>query len=193
MSLLKVFTLFAVACMILIVCSCLHIVVNPHSEDSSFLSEILEKSKKHQKKKSSYKSDNFVYLFNHTRGTYENIPFWKNDNIFKNINCSSGEHMTSAIYTRLTLISVSKKTGIIEIRIRAFTGYNHPKRIGGDIFLLWAEQVHGDGRVAGQVIDRSDGTYNGFITMHWTGKTIIKCELGSTIENFCVRRKAFEK
>ena len=124
---------------------------------------------------------------------YQNIPFWLTDSVLANMKCISGVNMTSEFYSTVKFIGVSAKTGVIKIGIRAFSGLNKTQSRGGDMFLLWAEQADGDGRVAGHVTDNMDGSYTGLLKLYWTGKTIIKAKLGNTLENYCIRKKAVTK
>lgn len=124
---------------------------------------------------------------------YGNIPYWTDENIFKDTRCISDDRMTSPAFSTINLIHVSKKTGVIKVKIQAFDGTNKSKTRGGDVFLLWAEEKDGDGRVAGTVTDNSNGTYTGVLKLYWLGITIIRAKLGTTLDNFCLRRKAMLK
>lgn len=124
---------------------------------------------------------------------FQHIQYWANDGIYANINCVSDHNMTSEQYSTVRVIKTSRLTGKIEVQIRAYDGRNVPKTRGGDIFLLWAEQDLGDGRVAADVIDNLDGSYTGFLHPFWFGRTIVRAKLGGTIENMCIRRKSLLK
>ena len=118
----------------------------------------------------------------------ENIAYWIN-----NVTCKSSFKsdltMTSHIHSTIEIISTGEN-GIVNVKIQAVSGLNVAKTIGGDVFVIWAEQAGGDGRVAGHVIDNNNGSYLGIMKIYWTGVTLIKAKLLSTIENFCVRKHA---
>ena len=101
--------------------------------------------------------------------------------------------MTSENHSKFELTAFSKESNMCKVRIVAVSWSNVPKKVGGDIFLLWAEQTTGDGRIMGHVIDNKDGTYTGKIKCFWPGITTIKVKLGSTLENFCRRKRAMTR
>ena len=104
----------------------------------------------------------------------------------------SDRNMSSPIYSTLRLIQ-QEGADTVYVEIRAVNGYNITKTTGGDLFILWAEQVEGDGCTSGQVVDNNNGTYFGYIKLYWTGLSIIKAKLASTVENFCIRKHAISK
>ena len=100
--------------------------------------------------------------------------------------------MTSPKFSAIRLMHIGLGNDV-EVKITARNGSNFTKTIGWDLFLLWAEQVEGDGRVAGHVTDNKNGTYQGHIKIYWTGKTYIKAKLASTVDNFYIRRQSIIK
>ena len=122
------------------------------------------------------------------------ISTWMKDNIiiFKNSSYSSDIKMTNPKFSVIRVLHIGLGNAV-EVKITARSGLNSTKTIGGDLFLLWAEQVDGDGRVAGHVTDNKNGTYLGNIKIYWTGKTYIKAKLASTVDNFYIRRQSIIK
>ena len=106
----------------------------------------------------------------------------------KNSSYISDRKMTSPKYSILRLMKTAREN-VVQVEITARSGLNTIKSIGGDLFILWAEQVKGDGRVAGHVTDHNNGTYFGHLEIYWTGKTYIQVKLASTLDNFCIRRQ----
>ena len=102
------------------------------------------------------------------------------------------KNMTSPIQSTLRLIQ-RERDDAVHVAITAVNGFNVTKTTGGDLFVLWAEQVEGDGCTSGHVVDHNNGTYSGYIKLFWTGRSIIKAKLASTVENFCIRRQAITK
>ena len=122
------------------------------------------------------------------------ISTQKKDDIIisKNSSYRSDIKMTSHTFSVIRLMPATLGN-VVEVEIIARSGLNFTKTIGGDLFILWAEQVEGDGRVAGHVTDNKNGTYLGQINIYWTGKTFIKAKLASTVDNFYIRRQAIIK
>ena len=129
-----------------------------------------------------------------TRSNDSIMSTWSNDSIimFKKSSYSSDIRMTSHKFSILQLMP-NALGNVVEVNIMARSGLNTSKTIGGDLFILWAEQVEGDGRVAGHVTDNNNGTYKGHIKIYWSGKTYIKAKLASTVDNFYIRRQSIIK
>ena len=110
----------------------------------------------------------------------------------RNSSYRSDKNMSSPIHSTLRLIQ-QEGGDTVYVEIRAVNGYNITKTSGGDLFILWAEQVEGDGCTSGHVVDNNNGTYFGYIKLYWTGLSIIKAKLASTVEHFCIRTNAISK
>ena len=110
----------------------------------------------------------------------------------RNSSYRSDRNMSSPKYSTLRLIQ-QEGGDTVYVEIRAVNGYNITKTSGGDLFILWAEQVEGDGCTSGHVVDNNNGTYFGYIKLYWTGLSIIKAKLASTVEHFCIRKNAISK
>ena len=110
----------------------------------------------------------------------------------RNSSYRSDLSMTSPRHSKLRVIQ-RERDDAVHVAIAAVNGFNVTKTTGGDLFVLWAEQVEGDGCTSGHVVDHNNGTYSGYIELFWTGRSIIKAKLASTIENFCIRRQAITK
>ena len=123
----------------------------------------------------------------------KHIKFWENEQVCENALLSNDLIMTSEAYSTFNLIHFDKESGLTKVIIVAKSWKNVPKKVGGDLFLLWAEQVKGDGRSAGIVTDNKNGTYTGEVRIYWSGNTSIKLKLGATLENYCRRRRAMIK
>ena len=144
--------------------------------------------------KSSFKTEHSTNVIVHKNNQWissvtkekENIPYWTKNSICENVLSQSDLHMTNPINSIVTLLN--SKDGIVTVLINAYNGFNKPKEGGGDLFVLWAEQTSDDGRVAGEITDHRNGSYLGSVKLYWTGETIIRVKLVSTIENFCIRR-----
>ena len=121
----------------------------------------------------------------------ENYQFWENDSICNRIRLND-DSMTSEALSHFE-ISCDKFNSKCNVIINAVTWSKTRKSIGGDIFLLWAEQTNGDGRSIGDVTDNGNGTYTGVIEFYWRGETVIKVKLGGTLENYCRRKKSMIK
>ena len=121
----------------------------------------------------------------------ENLQFWKNDSICNRVHLDNNS-MTSENLSYFE-ISCDKINSECNVRIYAVSWSKARKTVGGDIFLLWAEQQDGDGRTVGDVIDNGNGTYAGLIQFQWRGETVIKVKLGSTLENYCRRKISMVK
>ena len=126
--------------------------------------------------------------FNFINREEENILYWTGHESCYNVPYKSDLNITSHLYSTVKLIS--NKNCLLKVQITAFSGLNVSKGIGGDVFIVWAEQIQGDGCVAGEVIDNKNGTYFGIIKSYWKGATRIRAKLISTVENFCIRRNA---
>ena len=136
------------------------------------------------------------------KGKTQLLGYSSHDNDSSRINshdiCSihssyrSDRNMSSPLHSTLRLIQ-QEGGDTVYVEIRAVNGYNITKTTGGDLFILWAEQVEGDGCTSGHVDDNNNGTYFGYIKLYWTGLSIIKAKLASTVENFCIRRHAITK
>ena len=100
--------------------------------------------------------------------------------------------MTSPRHSKFRVIQ-RERDDAVHVAITAVNGFNVTKTTGGDLFLLWTEQVEGDGCTSGHAVDHNNGTYSGYIKLFWTGNSIIKAKLASTVENFCIRRQAITK
>ena len=125
--------------------------------------------------------------------TLEHIKFWTDDQICKNVTFSNDLNMTSETHSKIKLVTFDKERGLCKVDITAMSLLKVPKKVGGDLFVLWAEQVNGNGRSAGDIIDNRNGTYSGTIYVYWSGETVIKAKLGSTLENYCRRKTAMIK
>ena len=144
--------------------------------------------------KSNFKTEHSTNVLVHKNNQWissvtkekENIPYWTKTSICENVLSQSDLHMTSPISSIVTLLN--SKDGVVTVQINAYNGFNIPKEDGGDLFVLWAEQTSDDGRVAGEITDHRNGSYLGSVKLYWTGETIIRVKLVSTIENFCIRR-----
>ena len=122
----------------------------------------------------------------------ENVQFWKNDILCRRTHLDNNLNMTSETLSNFD-ISCDKANSTCSVKIYALGWSKERKTVGGDMFLLWAEQTNGDGRTVGHVTDNGNGTYTGIIKFQWTGKTAIKVKLGCTLENFCRRKNAMVK
>ena len=119
----------------------------------------------------------------------ENLKFWSDDSICQNVNLESDLHMTSHLHSTFDIVSCDERNSSCKVKIVAVSWSAARKNVGGDVFLIWAEQAHGDGHSVGNVTDNGDGTYSSVINFYWSGESIIKAKLGGTLEVFC-RRKA---
>lgn len=127
----------------------------------------------------------------HEEFNLESLPFWSDDQkchqrIDSDLNMTSGLHSTFNI-------SCDKQNSSCHVTIFAVSKSKARKRVGGDIFLLWAEQKQEDGRSVGNVTDNGDGTYTGEVRFYWRGATTIRVKLGCTLETFCRRKNAMLK
>ena len=122
----------------------------------------------------------------------ESLQLWEDDKIGDKVDLNNDSNMTSEQLSYFD-ISCDKVISICKVHIFALTLSHKKKTMGGDIFLLWAEQSGRDGRGVGRVTDNGNGIYSGVITFPWTGETVIKVKLGNTLENFCRRKNAMVK
>ena len=124
----------------------------------------------------------------------EQTLYWRNGSIFDNINCGRNDRkIASCFYSKVKLLHINSTARIIEVGIYLYDGYNNTKTNGGDVILLWAEEVPSGGRAPGHVTDHMNGSYSGSVRVHWSGQTKIFVKLASAKENVCLRFKAMEK
>ena len=122
----------------------------------------------------------------------ENLQFWENYRICNRVDLNKDSKMTSEILSHFFILC-NKIINTCNVTIFAMSWSKVTKTMGGDIFLLWAEQKGRDGRTVGHVKDNGNGRYTGTISFHWTGETVIRIKLGSTLENYCRRKNAMVK
>ena len=119
--------------------------------------------------------------------------FRRYDELCNRVDLSNISLMTSERQSSFHISSCGKTNNTCKISVIAMSQSKKRKTIGGDLFLMWAEQKGTDGRAAGQVIDNGNGTYTGIIAFPWTAETVIRVKLGSTLENYCRRKNAMVK
>ena len=121
------------------------------------------------------------------------IHFWIYDGLCNRVDLNKMSLMTSVTQSSFYITFYDRTNSTFKISIIAMSRSKERKAIGGDLFLMWAEQEVADGRAAGLVSDNGNGTYTGIIAFRWTGETVIRVKLGSTLENYCRRKNAMDK
>ena len=102
-----------------------------------------------------------------------------------------GDTVTSSALSKLG--NVRWRGSTLHVDIYTYTRNNNRKKTGGDVILITARQVGGDGKMTGYVNDHGNGTYTGVIDVKWRGLTNVNVILGAMIENVCLRLNALEK
>jgi len=101
---------------------------------------------------------------------------------------------SSVIYSRITGITKDNSDmNTVYIHIQTFDQQNRSKTVGGDLLHVIVTSDHVDGRVGGHVTDHGDGRYTGVVRLLWTDKVHIHVQIGSVLENVCLRLQATEK
>ncbi len=83
--------------------------------------------------------------------------------------------------------------GKAAVTIQTYDGKNKRISVGGDVMLVWAEQVDGEGRSSGIVRDNMDGSYTGHVNIYWRGRTHINANIASSAVNTCLRYNALKR
>ncbi|KAL4229384.1 Neurexophilin [Mactra antiquata] len=100
--------------------------------------------------------------------------------------------MTSPKFTKMALNSI-RNDGTVVVNIHAYDQSNTQRISGDDVIVVWAVEKNGDGRVSGEVIDHKNGSYTGIVKVFWSGPTLIRSRLVSSIINTCLKMKALKK
>jgi len=104
------------------------------------------------------------------------------------------ESKSSAIYSRITGVTEDKSDmNAIFVHIQTFDQLNRSKTVGGDLLHVIVTSDHVGERVAGHVIDHRDGRYTGVVRFLWTDQVKIQVQIGSALENVCLRLLATDK
>ncbi|KAH3792319.1 hypothetical protein DPMN_145813 [Dreissena polymorpha] len=69
---------------------------------------------------------------------------------------------------------------------------NESKAAGGDMMIVLAQQIKGDGTLASHMHDHDNGTYSVRIRIHWAGATVIRVKNAAKKENTCLRLKTMD-
>lgn len=100
-------------------------------------------------------------------------------------------HMTDPRLSRITNIE-SDLNGKVTVSVVTYTTQNKSKGLGGDVLFLWAKQVGGDGRVAGDMYDHGNGKYTGTLKIPWSGESSVHVKVASFLENTCLKFRSIE-
>ena len=111
----------------------------------------------------------------------------------KLFKCSGKSPMASHEYSKTKFLSHDEKLGTYNILVTLYDERKIRRTTGGDVIVMWAEQVGGDGRISGIVLDNLNGSYTGKFKIFWAGKTAFRVKIASTAENQCLRSNALYK
>ena len=132
----------------------------------------------------------------------KNNMFRVNENSFKlpdmSLDCNwlnSKNISTSITHIRFSKFEIyeDETNADVHLVIRTFNAENVMKSRGGDFIVVLANQIGGDGLIAGHVIDYQNGTYTGLLKIPWKGRTHVKVKFGAFHENTCLRMHSIDK